>query len=464
MELGKNKAVKAGLGYTIGNIFIKGIGFLTLPLFSRLMTTEEFGIFNVFISYDAILFIIIGLALHSSLRSAKYCFKNQIDRYTSSISLIYVLSCMFLLVVVTIFHSPLSKLLDFPTIILYMLVLYSFGSAVLTLYNNRISLDYSYKKYLIVAGINSIGNVAVSLLFVLTIFRHDRALGRILGSSMVILLLAVCLLITLYQKARPQFQKDYWTFAIRYSLPVIPHGISQVLLAQFDRIMIRTIDGNSQAGIYSLAGNIMLILTVITDSISASWSTWFYEQMNQEKSSKIQNAACQLLMLFTIFCVGLIGISPEMIWILGGEAYEPGKYIAIPMIISAFFIFMYNIVVPSEYYTKKTVYIMIGTMIASAINLVTNYIFINQYGYLAAAYTTLFSYICYLVLHLVISHHLIKFHIIPLPYIFLFATLVIISAVSALLFIHMMWVRYIITLCIVVPLGIILLNKVKNKQ
>lgn len=462
MNLGKNKAVKAGLGYTIGNIFIKGIGFLALPLFSRLMTTEEFGVFNVFISYDAILFIIIGLAMHSSLRSAKYRFENQIDQYTSSISLIYLFTSITLILIARLFQETLSKLLDFTPAVLYMLIIYSFGTAILTLYNTRISLDYSYKKYLIVAGINSIGNVAISLLFVLTIFRNDRALGRIFGSSLTIFVLAVVLLVLFYRQAHPRFQKDYWKFAIRYSLPVIPHGISQVLLAQFDRVMIRTIDGNSQAGIYSLAGNIMLILTVITDSVSSSWNTWFYEQMNKGRHTKIQTSASQIVMLFTVLSVGLIGISPEMIWILGGDAYESAKYISIPMIISAFFIFMYNIVVPSEYYTQKTVYIMIGTMLAAVINLVTNYIFIHKYGYLAAAYTTLFSYICYLVLHLIISYHLVKFNIIPIRKILLFTVIVVVSAVISLIFIHMIWIRYIVTLCIVAPLSVILLKQAKK--
>ena len=44
-----NTAMKAGLGYTIGNVLVKGINFLTLPLFSRLLTTEEFGVCNVFL-------------------------------------------------------------------------------------------------------------------------------------------------------------------------------------------------------------------------------------------------------------------------------------------------------------------------------------------------------------------------------------------------------------------------------
>lgn len=74
---GKNTALKAGLGYTIGNVLVKGINFLTLPLFSRLLTTAEFGVYNVFLSYDAILSVLIGLALHSSIKSAHYEFKKN---------------------------------------------------------------------------------------------------------------------------------------------------------------------------------------------------------------------------------------------------------------------------------------------------------------------------------------------------------------------------------------------------
>ena len=44
-----SKAIKAGVGYTLGNILVKGIGFISLPIFSRLMTTEEFGVYNIFI-------------------------------------------------------------------------------------------------------------------------------------------------------------------------------------------------------------------------------------------------------------------------------------------------------------------------------------------------------------------------------------------------------------------------------
>ena len=68
------KAVKAGIGYTVGNMLVKGITFLTIPLFTRLMSTESYGLFNTFNSYMAILTIFIGLALHASIKNAKYDF------------------------------------------------------------------------------------------------------------------------------------------------------------------------------------------------------------------------------------------------------------------------------------------------------------------------------------------------------------------------------------------------------
>ena len=69
MKLKQSKVFKAGIGYTIGNVMVKGINFLAIPIFSRLLTTEEMGLYTVFAAYEAVLFVFIGMALHSSIRS-----------------------------------------------------------------------------------------------------------------------------------------------------------------------------------------------------------------------------------------------------------------------------------------------------------------------------------------------------------------------------------------------------------
>ncbi len=452
MSSNSGKAVKAGIGYTIGNVLVKGIGFLTLPLFSRLLTTEEFGIFNVFVSYEAILYVVIGLALHSSIQSAKLEFQNRIDDYTSSISLIYIIDALIALTIALIFSGPLSKLMDFSRGTIIMLVLYSFGSAYLTLYNNRLSLNYDYKKYMIVALSNSLGNVVLSLLFILTIFRSDRATGRITGATVAMFVLAMVLLFVTFSKAKPKYNKEYWKFGIKYSLPIVPHGISQVLLAQVDRIMIRSMVGNSEAGIYSFAGNIKLIMTIINESATTAWRTWFFNEIDNDRIDNIQKYAGALATLFVIFTVGLMAISPEMILILGGKDYDAGKYVAIPMIIDAFVLFLYSIIVQSEYYKKKTTYIMLGTLIATVINLITNYVFIKQYGFIAAAYTTLFSYVCYLALHVVISYKVVGFFVLKLNHMFLDMAIVAVAAVIDLVFIESIFIR--LGICLLMVAGV----------
>lgn len=448
---GKNTALKAGLGYTIGNILVKGINFLTLPLFSRLLTTTEFGVYNVFLSYDAILSVLVGFAMATSVKSAHYEFKKT-DEYVSSISLIYILNAFVYLVIILGGGQRLSSLMGLNELVLLLLVPFSFGGAIIQLYNERISLDYEYKKYLIVALINSVGNVIISLLLIITVFRNQRDIGRIVGTGVTVFSIAVVLLLKIYVKVPPKFNVRFWKFGLLYSLPIVPHGISQVLLAQCDRIMISRMVSDSAAGIYSLAGNLKLVLTVVSTSIGVSWSTLFFSKMDKGESEDIQKNSSLLVRAFLIFTVGLMALSPEIIYALGGKEYELGKYVAVPMIMDAFILFLYNIIVPSEYYTKKTKYIMMGTLVATAVNLITNYIFIKRYGFAAAAYTTLFSYICYLVLHIVISKWLVKFEVIKWKWIIAAAAIVAITGAFDLVFVENMILRYVVCAVVVAVL------------
>lgn len=459
-----SKAVKAGIGYTIGNLFVKGINFITLPIFSRLLTTTEFGIYNVFLSYEAILSIILSIALHTSMKSAKLEFKEKLDDYTSSIILIYMINTIIFSIFVVIFGQPLSELMNLKSIELLLLVFFSFGCGVMNLYNSRISLDYSFKEYLVIAMINAIGNIVLSLALITTVYKDNKDFGRIVGVTAVISIISIILLWRIFSKAKPHYNRNYWSFGIKYSLPIVPHGISQVLLAQCDRIMIRSMIGAAEAGIFSLAGNIRLIFTIISDSIVSAWGTWFYEQLEIGNIKYIQKRAVQLCAIFVIFTVGLMALSPELVLVIGGKAYVEGKYVAVPMILDAFILFLYSMVVQGEYYAQKTIYVMYGTVIAAIINVITNYIFIKKFDYIAAAYTTLFSYVCYLIVHVIISYRLMKVYILSLKWMFSFILIVVASAVLDIIFIDLIIIRCGICVFTVISVGGIFLKMVYSAE
>lgn len=453
MSREKQSVVKAGIGYTIGTILIKGISFMTLPIFSRLLTTEQFGVYNVFVSYEAILYVVVGLALHVSMRSANRQFKGKINEYTSSISLIYILNAVLFLLIAILFGGPLSRLLGFKQSIMILLVLDSFGSSVLTLYNNRISLNYAYKKYIVAGLCNSLGNVGLSLILMFTLYREERDIARILGATVTLFLLSLVILESFFRKAKPAYNREYWKFGIRYSLPVVPHGISQVLLAQFDRIMIRSMVSDAAAGIYSLAGNVQLVLTVLTDSIATVWSTWFYQKMDANDTKDIQHRAFQLCRMFAALCVGMIAIAPEMIWILGGKQYEQATYVAVPLVIVSFVLFVYNVVAVAEYYSQKTTYIMYGTLAASVVDIVLNLFFVSRFGFVAAAYTTLTSYIFYLIFHMQLSRKLLGFSIVRWAQVLMLGAVVMLAAVISLLLRQNILLRYILGMIMLAVVG-----------
>lgn len=460
--MSESKALRSGIGYTLGNVLIKGINFLTLPIFSRLLSPEEFGVFNIFTSYDAILFVLVGVALHTSLQSANLEFRGKINSYTASVSLIYIFNGVVLLLFAALFRHQLASVMGLPAGAVWLLVLGSFATAVVILYNTRISLEYNYKKYLLVSACGSVLNIALSLALMLTVFDGNRLMGRIIGLSVPNFAISLVLLGGFFRKARPKFSKTYWKFGLKYSLPIVPQGVSQILLNQCDRIMIRSMVSDAAAGIYSLGGNIKLILVIITDSVTTAWTTWFYTQMDKGDKAAIQKRATQLLMLFFIFTAGLMALSPELVQLLGGAKYEQSKFVAVPLVLDAFALFLYNLVVPGQYYAKKTTYIMYGTIAAAVVNIVLNYIFIQRFGFIAAAYTTLASYLLFAAVHYCISGKLLKFFVVPVGKLLGVCAVIAVLAAWNLLFVDSILLRWGVCAAVVIPTALGLLKAMKQ--
>lgn len=391
---------KAGIGYTIGNYLLRGLGFITIPIFSRILSTTDYGIYNTYMSYEGILFIIIGFALHSSFKNANIKYGVKFNEYVSSCIILCIYNFLFLM----IFGNILGLFIpEYDHVYISLLIIHSFASAIITYFNDYLSISYSYKKFLLISFVNSIGNISISILLILTIFCENRAYGRIIGTIFPLFLIAIFVILGFFKQAKPRNNREYWKYGLKYSLPIIPHGISQVILGSFDRIMISTMIGNSEAGLYSFAYNVYSIISVTYSSLGTVWGPWFYEKMHADKLDEIKNVSKKYILAMGIFSAGIMVISPEIISILGTEAYHDSIYLTAPIICGCFFSFLYTLPAQIEYYYEKTKYIAIGTFCAAMLNIVLNYIFLQRYGYHAAVYTTFATYVAYFWFHFYIS-------------------------------------------------------------
>lgn len=453
-----NKAAKAGLAYTVGNVLLKGVTFLTLPIFSRILTTEEFGFYNLYVSYETILTIFVGLCLYGSLRTAKYDYQKEFNSYVSSTLMLSGIIYLVFIVLGNLIYPTLSKNFEFDRSIFNVLITHSYAMFIFQFYNTWLALDFKYKKFLLVSGINSIGGTVLSIVLILFFFKTDKYIGRIYGYAIVPIAVAVVIWMAFFRNAKTEkyqlFNKEYWRYGLGISLPLVVHTFSQQILNQFDRIMINTMVGVAQVGIYGFIQTIASILQIIVQSMDNAWSVWMYEQLNQNQYLQIKEKSKAYTLLMNILYIGFISLAPDVIRIAGTKEYYGGIAMVIPLAFAIYFVFLYSLPVHVEYFYKKTKFIAVGTSLAAGINIALNYIFIRKYGYTASAWTTLVSYILLFFFHWIIAKRIDKNPMFPVKMIVVSIGSLIVYSVWILCVLNYRYIRWSSMVAIIVGMMI----------
>lgn len=101
--------VKAGLWYTICNFMQRGISIITSPIFTRILTTEEYGTYSIYLSWLNILSIFTSLNLYYGVfNKAMVKYSDDRTRYISSMQgLVLTLCCAFTLIYI-LFHDQFN--------------------------------------------------------------------------------------------------------------------------------------------------------------------------------------------------------------------------------------------------------------------------------------------------------------------------------------------------------------------
>ena len=371
-----------------------------------MLNTEQFGIYTTYMAYEGILAILLGLGMYSSIKNAYIDFPEKLEDYVSTLITLTLIPLFICLTLVTVFPNYFSSLIGIPHFLLYMLILQSFGSAMLSVSNSRLAIDYNYKRYMVFAGINTFLNVGLSIAFILTFFSVNREYGRIFGSA--IPLIGIGIYIFIYYIRPRKFNLRLAKYAIKIGFPLIWHYLSQQIQNQFDRIAITRIVGASFTGIYSFVYSIANILQVIFYSTENVWTVWLYEQMSKKQYIKIRETSKKYIFLITCVAILMLVGFREVIVIMGDRGYWEGVTISIPILIGIYLLFLYTIPVGIEYFFKKTQYIALMTGVAAVLNIILNYLLIPYFGYIAAAYTTLISYGVQFIGHWIISCIILK--------------------------------------------------------
>jgi O-antigen/teichoic acid export membrane protein len=257
---------------------------------------------------------------------------------------------------------------------------------------------------------------------------------------------------------------------MKIGLPLIPHSLSGIILAQFDRMAIQSIVGSLETGLYSFAYNIGMIPLVVLGATNSAWVPWFYKQKAQGNSERIRNAVRLFTSGFLIITLGIMVFGPELALIMAPSNYYAGLRIVPIIVLSYFFQFLYTIYVNFAFFKKKTLAISIGTIMAGGLNIALNITLIPIFGYEIAAWTTAISYFCLFIFHWFNVSILLKDKTIPLKEMFVFAIIASVVSLQQYLFnfiftpfsLYERLIRFGVSSIIIVFLLVYIFNRLKN--
>lgn len=390
------KAFKSAIWYTVGDIIVKGLGFLTTPLFTRILTTSDYGEYSNFVSWISILMPLITIDLTASVSRAHFDFPEDMDNFVLSSVLFSNLATVIFAVFSIFSIDYLESWLLIDRKYIFAMFIYFLLEPAYSYLQGYFRMLFRYKTFTEIALASAALRTGMALLF--TVLFEDKLFACIIGYTVPVSVMYGIIYIYIVIKAQ-KVKMKYWRYAAKISLPLIPHTLSGNLLSSFDRVAIRKLCNAESLAYYSLAYNVAMIVSLVRAAVDKAWTPWLYENLHEKKYSQIKKVSCVYIIIFETLICGLMLLGPEFVLIFGGKLYTEAKYVIPPIMVGLIFQFLYTFYVGIELFSKKTPIISIGTLSAVGINIITNIMFIPRFGYIAAAYTTLFSYLALLVIH-----------------------------------------------------------------
>lgn len=369
---------------------------ISLPLFTRVLTTEEYGSLALCQVYAM---FTTGLANFGLTFGYERDFFEQKSN-TKQIILLYstlsfVISLLVLFGLFTLLFS--IEIVDFLNIKSNNsknLLLITFSSVAISSVRHYFLIYFknneNANKYVLYTLDEIIISFILSMFFVLYIKTGvvGIVLSQLIGGGLILIFLFYKFL-----KIK-SFEIDFKVLkkSLKLSAPLTPRIFFGIIGSQFDKYIIGIASSTSNVGIYHIAQKIANLGYVFMGSIQNVWGPVVYKMMfqNKDKNKSLIGIYLTPFFYFSIFCCLTISLfSEEIIFLMAPKEYSSGSFIIslLSILYGSFFFSKQNQLI----FAKKTWLISIITLFGILLNVLINYVFVYRWGFIGVAWGTMFS-------------------------------------------------------------------------
>ena len=394
-----NKFLKNSMIYGLGFLFLRGISFLLLPIYTNLLSTYDAGV--IFIIYTILAFLnpVFSFGMDSALFKFFYSKSFSKTEVISSSILSLLVSSSTLagsIILISFFKKNILSI-DYNWLVFIGLILFfdSLSSRLLLI----IRLLEKTWYYLFIGFINIISSLGLNIFFIYFMNLGEKGAVYALALTALIQLLALLPLafkyVTFYHLNYILIKKMF-----SFGIPFFPAALLFIVTGMIDRFFINYFLSMEQVGIYGAGYKLGSIVSIIVIAFNLNWQPYYLKhsqnKMFLENIKKIsQIFAIILLFISTSISIGwnlVIKIQLFNYHLIGSEFWDAG--IIIPWIAFGYYFYgLFVLQMPSIYIRNKQLWIPFFWGLAAIINIILNILLIPRLGLMGAGVATLLSYL-----------------------------------------------------------------------
>lgn len=396
MEKAKPSGLKlparAGLWGIISSILARGVGVLGTPIFTRLLLPEEYGIYPLYTTYLSLAEALVVTSLSGSLiyRGLER-HKDDADGYIAG-AVGLSLTLTGVLFILGLFLSGVMYSLTGLEARFYLVLALEVGaSAVIGIRSARCRFEYDYKTLAFLNLVVAFGSPMISVLLIKLAGLGGE--GRIYGSSLIVLLVALPLLYDTTRRGRGLIKPDIMREISLEAIRLIPHYLASSLILRSGSMVIGAIYGTDAVGKYSVALSLGLGINVVSGALTGALSPWVTRKLAKGDKRAVSRLNYECFLGIMLIALLFLSAAPELMLILAPEGYVEALSAVYPLALSVGVVFLSNMALTGEVYLGGGGRGSVATLISSGVAVGLSLLILPRAHYTLAGVISLIAYI-----------------------------------------------------------------------
>ncbi len=370
--------------YSIANLLNGALPFLLLPIMTRLLPPQEYGILAMFTVVLGILGAFTGLNAQGAINS-RYIDRQHIDfpKYIGASLWILLFSTIAVITLVFILQAPLERITEIRLFWILSAVIICGANFIIQL---RLGIWLMARKPALYGALqvsSSIFNIGLSIALVVFVYRS--ADGRLYAQTITAILFGIVSLLSLRSGGwiNMRLNFGYMKEIFSFGLPLVPHILGGFLLASADRFIVNERLGLQAAGIYMVGAQLGMGLAMMADAFNKAFVPWLYKQLQiKAESTKkvIVRGTWAYFGLALLLAAVVATLAPWIIHTFAGAAYNDAvsafQWIALGQAFGGMYLMVTNYV----FFTRKTNLLGWLTLASGLFGIATSWVLIPWMG------------------------------------------------------------------------------------